>query len=535
MTGTASTEAPEFSEIYKLDVVEIPTNKPLARIDHPDVIFQTERGKYHNVIEKIKECHEKGQPVLAGTISIEKSELLSKMLKKEHIPHNVLNAKNHEREAEIIAQAGKFGAVTIATNMAGRGTDIMLGGNAEFMARAEMRRMQFSEELIGEASAYGYTDDEEILNARKTFAELNKKYKAEIAPEAEEVRKLGGLYIIGTERHESRRIDNQLRGRAGRQGDPGKSRFYISLEDDLMRLFGGDRIQTIMDRLNVDEDMPIEASILSNTIENAQKKVEGRNFAIRKNVLQYDDVMNRQREIIYGQRRRVLMGENVRDNIIGMAYKLIDAALSRHCASDDGTDWDIPQLTNYLENLCIHHGKIAELEDVVHSGDRDALAQALKDDARAFYEERETALAEIGLDMREVERVVLLRAVDVRWMDHIDAMDRLRDGIGFRAYSGKNPVTEYQIEAGYMFDELNHLIREDTVRRMYQLRIERTPERVQAAVRPVEGKPIVPGNGQPRQPKRVKPSERVGRNDPCPCGSGLKYKNCCGKDKETRE
>ena len=323
--------------------------------------------------------------------------------------------------------------------------------------------------------------------------------------------------------------ERQCRGRAGRQGDPGETRFFMSLEDDLMRLFGGDRIMPMVERLGLKDDEPLQAGMLTKQIEAAQKRIEGRNFEIRKHVLEYDNVMNRQREIIYGQRRRVLMGENVRDNIIGMAYKLIDAALSRHCASDDGTDWDIPQLTNYLENLCIHHGKIAELEDVVRSGDRDALAQALKDDAKAFYEERETALAEIGLDMREVERVVLLRAVDVRWMDHIDAMDRLRDGIGFRAYSGKNPVTEYQIEAGYMFDELNHLIREDTVRRMYQLRIERTPERVQAAVRPVEGKPIVPGNGQPRQPKRVKPSERVGRNDPCPCGSGLKYKNCCGR------
>ena len=329
MTGTAMTEESEFSEIYKLDVVEIPTNKPMIREDCPDVVYKTEKGKFNAVINDIIEHHEKGQPVLVGTITIEKSEQLSAMLKRRGIKHEVLNAKYHEKEAEIVAQAGRKGAVTIATNMAGRGTDILLGGNAEFMARAEMRRMQFSEELIGEASAYGYTDDEEILNARKTFAELNKKYKAEIAPEAEEVRKLGGLYIIGTERHESRRIDNQLRGRAGRQGDPGKSRFYISLEDDLMRLFGGDRIQTIMDRLNVDEDMPIEASILSNTIENAQKKVEGRNFAIRKNVLQYDDVMNRQREIIYEQRDRVLNGDNVKPQIMSMIDQAIEANVKR--------------------------------------------------------------------------------------------------------------------------------------------------------------------------------------------------------------
>ena len=552
MTGTAKTEATEFTEIYGLNIVTVPTNRPNIRKDYPDAVYKTVNGKYKAVIEQVLECHKNGQPVLVGTVSVEKSETLAKMLQKYTRDFNVLNAKNHEREAEIVAQAGKKGAITIATNMAGRGTDIMLGGNAEFMAKAQMRREHFCENLLDpekpqdadpnavellltEADGHGDTNDEKILAVRKRFEELYAQYKPAISAEAEEVRKAGGLFIIGTERHESRRIDNQLRGRAGRQGDPGSTQFFISLEDDLMRLFGGDRIMPMVERLGLKDDEPLQAGMLTKQIESAQKRIEGRNFEIRKHVLEYDNVMNRQREIIYGQRRRVLMGENVRENIIGMAYKLIDAALSRHCASDDGTDWDIPQLTKYLENLCIHHGKIAELEDVVRSGDRDALAQALKDDAKAFYEERETALAEIGLDMREVERVVLLRAVDVRWMDHIDAMDRLRDGIGFRAYSGKNPVTEYQIEAGYMFDELNHLIREDTVRRMYQLRIERTPERVQAAVRPVEGKPIVPGNAQHLQPKRVKPSERVGRNDPCPCGSGLKYKNCCGKDKETRE
>ena len=535
MTGTALTEQEEFESIYKLDVVEIPTNRPVIRIDHPDVVYKTEAGKFRAITQQVKECHAKGQPVLVGTISIEKSEILSKYLKREGIPHNVLNAKYHELEAQIVAQAGKLGAVTIATNMAGRGTDILLGGNPEFLARRAMRQDGYDEEIIEAATGHAEDVSDEILAAREKYQSLYKDFKRTTDEAHDRVLQTGGLHIIGTERHESRRIDNQLRGRAGRQGDPGSTQFFISLEDDLMRLFGGDRIMPMVERLGLKDDEPLQAGMLTKQIESAQKRIEGRNFEIRKHVLEYDNVMNRQREIIYGQRRRVLMGENVRDNIIGMAYKLIDAALSLHCASDDGTDWDIPQLTNYLENLCIHHGKIAELEDVVRSGDRDALAQALKDDAKAFYEERETALAEIGLDMREVERVVLLRAVDVRWMDHIDAMDRLRDGIGFRAYSGKNPVTEYQIEAGYMFDELNHLIREDTVRRMYQLRIERTPERVQAAVRPVEGKPIVPGNGQPRQPKRVKPSERVGRNDPCPCGSGLKYKNCCGKDKETRE
>ena len=535
MTGTAKTEEDEFQNIYSLDVVQIPTNKPNIRKDLDDMVYKTKKAKFNAVVDAIAQVHANGQPVLVGTVTVETSEMLSAMLQRRGIQHEVLNAKNHAKEAEIVAQAGHWGAVTIATNMAGRGTDILLGGNPEFLARRAMRQDGYDEEIIEAATGHAEDVSDEILVAREKYQSLYKDFKRTTDEAHDRVLQTGGLHIIGTERHESRRIDNQLRGRAGRQGDPGSTQFFISLEDDLMRLFGGDRIMPMVERLGLKDDEPLQAGMLTKQIESAQKRIEGRNFEIRKHVLEYDNVMNRQREIIYGQRRRVLMGENVRDNIIGMAYKLIDAALSRHCASDDGTDWDIPQLTNYLENLCIHHGKIAELEDVVRSGDRDALAQALKDDAKAFYEERETALAEIGLDMREVERVVLLRAVDVRWMDHIDAMDRLRDGIGFRAYSGKNPVTEYQIEAGYMFDELNHLIREDTVRRMYQLRIERTPERVQAAVRPVEGKPIVPGNGQPRQPKRVKPSERVGRNDPCPCGSGLKYKNCCGKDKETRE
>ena len=535
MTGTAKTEEDEFQNIYSLDVVQIPTNKPNIRKDLDDMVYKTKKAKFNAVVDAIAQVHANGQPVLVGTVTVETSEMLSAMLQRRGIQHEVLNAKNHAKEAEIVAQAGHWGAVTIATNMAGRGTDILLGGNPEFLARRAMRQDGYDEEIIEAATGHAEDVSDEILAAREKYQSLYKDFKRTTDEAHDRVLQTGGLHIIGTERHESRRIDNQLRGRAGRQGDPGSTQFFISLEDDLMRLFGGDRIMPMVERLGLKDDEPLQAGMLTKQIEAAQKRIEGRNFEIRKHVLEYDNVMNRQREIIYGQRRRVLMGENVRDNIIGMAYKLIDAALSRHCASDDGTDWDIPQLTNYLENLCIHHGKIAELEDVVRSGDRDALAQALKDDAKAFYEERETALAEIGLDMREVERVVLLRAVDVRWMDHIDAMDRLRDGIGFRAYSGKNPVTEYQIEAGYMFDELNHLIREDTVRRMYQLRIERTPERVQAAVRPVEGKPIVPGNGQPRQPKRVKPSERVGRNDPCPCGSGLKYKNCCGKDKETRE
>ena len=532
MTGTAKTEEDEFQNIYSLDVVQIPTNKPNIRKDLDDMVYKTKKAKFNAVVDAIAKVHANGQPVLVGTVTVETSEMLSSLLQRRGIQHEVLNAKNHAKEAEIVAQAGHWGAVTIATNMAGRGTDILLGGNPDFLARRAMRQEGYDEEVIEAATGHAEDVPEEILAAREKYQALYKDFKRTTDQEHDRVLQTGGLHIIGTERHESRRIDNQLRGRAGRQGDPGSTQFFISLEDDLMRLFGGDRIMPMVERLGLKDDEPLQAGMLTKQIEAAQKRIEGRNFEIRKHVLEYDNVMNRQREIIYGQRHRVLMGENVRENIIGMAYKLIDAALARHCASDDGTDWDIPQLTNYLENLCVHHGKIAELADVVRSGDRDALAQALKDDARAFYEERETMLAEIGLDMREVERVVLLRAVDVRWMDHIDAMDRLRDGIGFRAYSGKNPVTEYQIEAGYMFDELNHLIREDTVRRLYQLRIERTPERVQAAVRPVEGKPMVPANGQPRQPKRVKPSERIGRNDPCPCGSGLKYKNCCGKGKD---
>ncbi len=530
MTGTAKTEEDEFQNIYALDVVQIPTNKPNIRKDLDDMVYKTKDAKFAAVVNAISEVHEKGQPVLVGTVTVETSEMLSSLLKRKGIQHEVLNAKNHAKEAEIVAQAGHWGAVTIATNMAGRGTDILLGGNPEFLARRAMRQQGFDDEIIEAATGHAEDVSEEILAARETYQSLYQDFKKTTDAEHERVLQTGGLHIIGTERHESRRIDNQLRGRAGRQGDPGSTQFFISLEDDLMRLFGGERIMPMVDRLGLKDDEPLQAGMLTKQIEAAQKRIEGRNFDIRKHVLEYDNVMNRQREIIYGQRRRVLMGENVRENILGMAYKLIDAALARHCAADDGTDWDITQLTNYLENLCIHHGKIAEIDSIVRSGDRDQLAQALKDDARAFYEEREAMLTELGLDMREIERVVLLRSVDSRWMDHIDAMDRLRDGIGFRAYSGKNPVTEYQIEAGYMFDELNHLIREDTVRRMYQLRIERTPERVQTAVRPVEGKPMVPGNGQPRQPKRVKPSERIGRNDPCPCGSGKKYKNCCGRN-----
>ncbi len=526
MTGTAKTEEPEFQGIYALDVVEIPTNKPNIRKDLDDMVYKNKAAKFGAVLASIEEHHATGQPVLVGTVNVETSEMLSDMLRRRGIPHEVLNAKHHQKEAEIVAQAGHWGAVTIATNMAGRGTDILLGGNPEFLARRAMRQNGYDEELIEAAVGHSEHVTDEELEARETYQALHKSFKKDTDAEHERVLKTGGLHIIGTERHESRRIDNQLRGRAGRQGDPGSTQFFISLEDDLMRLFGSDRIGMMVDKLGLKDDEALQAGLLTKQIESAQKRIESRNFEIRKNVLEYDNVMNRQREVIYGQRRRVLMGENVRENIIGMAHKLIDAAMARYCASEDGEDFDFEQLTKYLENLCVHPGTIeANKKLVIEDEDKAGFIEALKDDARAFYDERETMLSELGVDMREFERVMLLGSVDRRWMDHIDAMDQLRDGIGFRAYSGKNPVTEYQIESGYMFEELNHLIREDTVRRVYQAKVQRTPERVQTA-QPTEARTA--GDG-PRQPKRVKASERVGRNDPCPCGSGKKYKQCCGK------
>ena len=526
MTGTAKTEEEEFKAIYRLDVVEVPTNRPVIRKDLDDMVYKNKQAKFNAVLNAIEERHAKGQPVLVGTISVETSEMLSGLLSRRGIEHEVLNAKNHAKEAEIVAQAGHYGAVTIATNMAGRGTDILLGGNPEFLARRAMRQEGFEEDLIEEATGRGDTDNADILAARARYSELYQNFKKETDREHERVLKTGGLHIIGTERHESRRIDNQLRGRSGRQGDPGSTQFFISLEDDLMRLFGSERIGAMVERLGLKDDEPLQAGLLTKQIESAQKKIEGRNFDIRKHVLEYDNVMNKQREVIYGQRRRVLMGENVRGNILGMADKLIDAAIARYCAGDDCADWDVAQMTPYLENLCIRHGFVENHRYLIDNEDKQKLAEELRADAHAFYEERETLLGEIGVDMREFERVMLLRAVDRRWMDHIDAMDQLRDGIGYRAYSGANPVTEYQIEAGHMFEELNYLIREDTLRAVYQARVERTPERVQTA-RPQEARAA--GDG-PRQPRRLKSTEKVGRNDPCPCGSGLKYKNCCGKN-----
>ncbi|MFR1801943.1 MAG: preprotein translocase subunit SecA [Faecalispora jeddahensis] len=527
MTGTAMTEEEEFREIYKLDVIEIPTNRPLAREDLPDVVYKTEKAKFDAVIEDVEEHYKKGQPVLVGTISIEKSEILSDMLKRRGVKHEVLNAKYHEKEAEIVAQAGKKGAVTIATNMAGRGTDIMLGGNAEYMAKSEMRRMGFSEELISESTAYSDTQDPEILEARKTFVELNEKYKEQIRPVAEEVRSVGGLYIIGTERHESRRIDNQLRGRAGRQGDPGKSRFYISLEDDLMRLFGGERISNLMDSLKVEEDMPIEAGMLSKTIEGAQRKVEGRNFGIRKNVLQYDDVMNRQREVIYKQRDQVLNGENIRGQIITMIEQAIDTNVKRYLPEDQlHDDWDFKGLRDHYMGWLLQPNDLdfspEELEDL----DPEYVKSELLKIANRLYEQREQ---EFGPEIvRELERVILLKNVDTLWMDHIDAMEELQRGIRLRAYAQRDPVVEYRMEGYDMFDAMIAQIRENTARMMLTVRLQtkEEPKREEVA------KPtMATGAGDGSEEKRpMVNGKKVGRNDPCPCGSGKKYKKCCGRE-----
>ena len=461
MTGTASTEAPEFNEIYKLDVVEIPTNKPLLREDMPDVIFQTERGKFLNAIEQIKECHEKGQPILVGTISIEKSEILSKLLKKAKIPHNVLNAKNHEREAEIIAQAGKLGAVTIATNMAGRGTDIMLGGNAEFLAKSEMKKMQYTDELIAEATGFGETDNEEILNARKIFRELEAKYKNDIKEEAEKVREAGGLFILGTERHDSRRIDNQLRGRSGRQGDPGKSQFYLSLEDDLMRLFGGDRMKSIMGMLSDDENMPITSKMITRTVESSQRKVEGRNFGIRKNTLQYDDVMNRQRELIYKQRNMVLDGIDLTDRIANMLDSSVEENINIYCAKDaDKKDWNINGLKEKYKGWLVKEDDFENTDEL----SVDDIAETLKERGHKILEDKRAMLGDELYG--EFEKMVLLRNVDMLWMEHIDAMDDLKEGIHLRSYAQQDPVVAFRNESYDMFDEMTATIRENTVKMM---------------------------------------------------------------------
>ena len=526
MTGTAMTEEAEFREIYKLDVIEIPTNKPMQRIDKPDNLFKTEKGKFMAVIDDIIKCHEKGQPVLVGTISIEKSEILSSMLKRKGIKHSVLNAKHHDKEAEIVAQAGKKGAVTIATNMAGRGTDIVLGGNAEFMAKAEMRKMKFTEEQITESTSYSETDDEEILKARKTYKELYQKHKAKIDKEAQIVKEAGGLFIMGTERHESRRIDNQLRGRSGRQGDPGVSCFYLSFEDDLMRLFGGERMQKILERYNVEENVPIESKMLSNSIESAQKKVEGRNFAIRKNVLQFDDVMNRQREIMYDQRNKVLNGENLKSQIVGMIEQAVKETVSKYISSDSlKDDWNLEGLHDYYLGWLLDENDLKYSLDELEDTSVDDITKIIVDKANALYEEREKTFgSEL---MRELERVVLLKNVDTQWMDHIDAMEELKRGIRLRAYAQRDPVVEYRLEGFDMFDQMISTIRTDTARMILTVHIkqqEEAPKREQVAM-PTS----TSSDGTDNSNRTVRKGKKVGRNDPCPCGSGKKYKKCCGK------
>ena len=528
MTGTALTEAEEFEAIYNLDVVEIPTNKPVIRIDHPDAVYKNLDAKYRAIIRQVKECHEKGQPVLVGTISIEKSELLSRMLKKEGIPHNVLNAKYHEKEAQIVAQAGKLGAVTIATNMAGRGTDIVLGGNAEYMAMADLRKQDLPEELLAEANSYAETDDPEILAVRRQYEEALAKHRAETAAESEQVRKAGGLFIIGTERHESRRIDNQLRGRAGRQGDPGESRFYLSLEDDLMRLFGTEerlaRIQNMMDAMHLDDDTVIDPKILSSGVENAQKVVEGRNFQSRKAVLEYDNVMNTQREVIYAQRRQVLDGENMHDTILSMLRFVVNTHVSTGMSQSGSLDEDtLRDIVSQFEGTYFPKDSFHPQEPLT----QDSLSQQLYDCCLRVYEAKEALYGENV--MRELERIILLRVVDEYWMDHIDAMDDLKQGIRLRAYAQEDPVIAYKREGYDMFEAMVNAIKEETIRRLFLVRLKTNAELKREKVAKVTSEG---GSGDKTvKPQPVRKAVKVGPNDPCPCGSGKKYKKCC-RDKD---
>ena len=523
MTGTAQTEAAEFDEIYGLAVVEVPTNRPVQRTDKNDAGNKTEKGKYNGVNDQVVECHKKGQPVLVGTISIEKSEVLSSMLKRRGIKHEVLNAKFHEKEAEIIAQAGKKGAVTIATNMAGRGTDIMLGGNAEHMAKAAMRKEGFSEEMIVESTGHADTDNEDILAARKRYAELEAGFKSGIAAEADEVRAAGGLFIIGTERHESRRIDNQLRGRAGRQGDPGASRFFLSLEDDLMRLFGGERVQNLMNTMGVEEDMPIENKMITGTIESAQKKLEARNFSIRKNVLQFDDVMNSQREIIYGQRQKVLAGEDVSESVHTMMRESIEENTALYLGGDNAADWNFTELRSHYLGWLTVPADFQYTDEQLASLKREDVSNLLIDRAEKICAAKEKLIGE--KNMRELERIVLLRVVDRKWMDHIDDMEELRKGIHLRSYGQHDPVVEYRIEGFNMFDAMVASIREDTTKLLLMVQIRRNDElkREQVAKPTSESGGSSDGSIQKQPVKKV---VKIGRNDPCPCGSGLKWKKC---------
>ena len=524
MTGTAMTEEEEFSAIYKLDIVEIPTNRPVIRVDHNDVVYKTEAGKFRAVIQQIKDCHAKGQPVLVGTISIEKSEYLSKLLKREGVPHTVLNAKHHEREAEIVAQAGKFGAVTISTNMAGRGTDIMLGGNAEYMALSDLRKQGLPDELVAEANSYAETENPEILAVRESYKQLLAQHKAEIAEEAARVREAGGLFIVGTERHESRRIDNQLRGRAGRQGDPGETRFYLSLEDDIMRLFGSERIMNMMNSLGIDEDTPIDAKMLSNAIENAQKNVESRNFQMRKNVLEYDDVMNTQRQVIYEQRQKVLDGEDLSSTIEGMIHYVIDTEVEDAFAGADHCDdpEKLAQINAKFEGVYYPKGAFAPKPGL----SRDEAKEQLYPLFRQTYAARER---EFGAErMREIERIILLRVVDEYWMDNIDAMEDLKQGIRLRAYGQTDPVVAYKREGFAMFDGMINAIREETVRRLYLFRL-----RTEEDIRRKQVAKITATGGAADKTVKQQPVKKIkiGANDPCPCGSGKKYKYCC-RDKD---
>lgn len=533
MTGTAMTEEAEFEEIYKLDVIEIPTNKEMIRKDNSDVIYKNENAKYRAVIADIKESHSKGQPVLVGTVSIEKSEKLSSMLKKEGIKHEVLNAKYHEKEAEIIAQAGKFGAVTIATNMAGRGTDIMLGGNSEYLAKQEMRKLKYSADQIEQATAFNETDDKEVIDLRNKFNELKAKYDKEIKEEKEKVIVAGGLKIIGTERHESRRIDNQLRGRSGRQGDPGESRFYIGLDDDLMKIFGGDIITKVYNTLGADEDMPIASKMISNAVESAQKKVEGRNFSIRKNVLQYDDVMNVQRGIIYKQRRQVLDGENIKENIYKMMDSLIDETVASYCSDPQNVNKEA-LMQDLNTNFAISSSIESLNKDKINVNN---VIDEIKNKVHGEYEEKEKTIGEA--QMRELERVVMLKIVDERWMDHIDSMDELKNGIGLRAYGQKDPVVQYRIEGFDMFDQMVNDIKVDVVRFLMNARKREDNNLQRAQTIKITSSGLENLNNNANAPRKsgaasttvVNNEPKVGRNDPCPCGSNKKYKNCCGRNK----
>ena len=549
MTGTAMTEEDEFSSIYDLDIVEIPTNKPVVRTDYPDVVYKTEAGKYRAIVKQIEECHEKGQPVLVGTVSIEKSERISRMLRDKGIPHNVLNAKNHEKEAEIIAQAGKLGAVTVATNMAGRGTDIVLGGNAEYMAKADLRRAGFNGEVISEATGYAESNNPDVLEARRQFAENQARYKEEIKIEAEKVREAGGLFILGTERHEARRIDNQLRGRSGRQGDPGASRFFLSLEDDILRLFGSDRIAKLMDTMKIDEDTPIDAKMLSSAIENAQKKVESRNFQARKDVLDYDDVMNTQREVIYGERRKVLSGQNMKEVILGMVDSVIERAI--HGAAGERqhlTNAEFQDAVAEFRNVFLTSEELIFTDEELANKSLDDLIALVKERALDIYNKKEAILGEPL--MRELERVMLLRVVDEYWMEHIDAMDDLKQGIRLCAYGQEDPVVAYKRQSFDMFDQMTLAIQDETVRRVYiaqvrRNRLERRPvaqalresreDPAMAAAQQTTGKVDRVAENEAEKPKRmpIVKGKKIGRNEPCPCGSGLKFKNCHGKNGAT--